>query len=219
MACPVCRSEARLEINGALESGELSQNEIARRFSLSRISVQRHARSCLKLEYSQSAEEQKLRDIALQKHEGRLTDALESARAWEKRSAEKGDQVSEWRAKKEVSKILVLMDRAVKKQTPRVTATSKTGYRGPVRILPPEKADFESVGLGELWDNFFSPAAMKGRGDRQRDIPQDAPTVRFSIEWRRGEIENADAEPEKTAEEAEAALKVASEVEGAKDLN
>jgi len=204
MGCPICKSESRLEAESAYASRELSQNEICSRFGLDRKAFGLHLRECLSISKSESKVTRRLADVKRKKHSGHLEAALESARRGEAAAVLRGDQVSQWRFAKEVSKLLALQSRQVGTPKPELSITSKTnGHQGgPVRILPPEKSDFERVGLGDLWERFFSPAAMKGRGDRQRDIPQDAATVRFSIEWRQGEIENADAEK---AEEAEAA--------------
>jgi hypothetical protein len=187
--CVICSSSLRLEVDGALQSG-LSMNEVSRRFDLNRFSVQKHARECLALRYDQPAEERKLADAARKRHEGRLEDALESARKLEATATAKGDTETAIRATREISKILALMDRAVAKQTVPMTATKKQDMRPrnwvQVGIFPedcdPEFAHrFGGVVKG-------SPEYLEW----ERSLPRGALNCIWEIKWQTSNISALD---------------------------
>jgi hypothetical protein len=198
MACPICKSEARLEVNAGLKSGELSQNEIARRFGISRASLQRHAKVCLKLSYAVSDEERKLAETRRRRQEGRLEDALNLAKKMLAAAEGKGDQVSAWRWGKEVSKLLTLLDRAAKKETRaavagKAQADFTNAFWDHVTIFPAD-CDLTFVSrFGGLREGSAEAT------EHEAALPKDRPVIRFRIRWHErcvSEIDRPMAAPE-----------------------
>jgi hypothetical protein len=190
--CTICRAPERVEINGALESGELSQREIAIRFGVNRSSLQRHCRNCLKISYDVSAEEKKRAEIRRSRMDGRLEDALGLARRAQEKAIEDGDQVGAWRMAKEVSKILRLLDRATKKASPVGTITvggqKRKGY-GAMRWAesvewPPDAAR----DLPELVAMFSTCRKSERQRAIEAALPPNAPVLRFKIEWQNAAV-------------------------------
>jgi hypothetical protein len=188
--CIVCSDSSRVEVDAAIGSGELSLREVSRRFGLSRVSIQRHAKQCLGMKKnlsSEALEKAKATHAALS---GDLDSAFESALALKERAEKSGDLAAITKAERHLTRLLVLRQRqAGKLPSSEVTTTTPRVYRGPVRILPPDISDFPDD-LKELGERFFGEEAMARSMHSQRDLPEDAPVVRWKIVWRDSPIMN-----------------------------
>ena len=180
--CVVCRSPERLEIDGALSSG-LSMNECARRFGLTRVSIQRHSRRCLELKYDVT--ESKMATLKRRRLSGQLETALDFAKRAQAAADAKGDQVSSWRFGKEISKILSLINAAAKKAAPR--AVIKNGQA---------QADLRNARVIFELPPDTDPLIRERYGrprKRFRDVDDaenTGPIVKLAIQWLRPPVLN-----------------------------
>jgi len=189
VTCSVCRSIERLEIDAALTS--LSINETAKRFGVSRSVLQRHSKKCLGIRRNVDTESRRMREVKRKEHEGLLSDALESARKLEALALRKGDQITTWRAQREISKILALQSRQIGSPKPEVTlGKAKIDFRtchwDNVPIFPPGTDERLVKRFGGL------VAGTPEMLEHDKQLPA-GPVCRFVIERRDSEIRNPDA--------------------------
>jgi len=192
MPCRICKSAERLEITGALEDG-LTMNEVARRFGLPRILVQRHAKKCLELSYKPSEEARRLTDFGLKRQAGRLEAALKAANKMEEMAIAKGDTVAQYRAQKNAASILALMEKQTRKTLPSVARQSRASVRG-LGAQGAREADFVVFpeGTDETIARVFGGRVHKNQFQvaYEKSLPADAPVVTWRIEWVDSEIPN-----------------------------
>jgi hypothetical protein len=193
MACPICQSESRIEAENFFANAEGTQNETCRRFGYDRKAFGLHLRFCLGIRKGPSAPERRLQDVKRRSHLGQLEAALESAQKLKKSAELSGNQVMEFEAAKQVTRILAMMSKQV--PAPKEAITLGKGHRHILagdfritdRVLYPD--DTEGKEMAQIFGAIYGGnKRMPGLTPKQiahnDSLPKDAPCIQWRVAWR-----------------------------------